>query len=331
MSDPERGRHPGLTAEQRDRAVGVLVATACGDALGAGYEYGLPVLPDQVVVMEGGGAWGPGEWTDDTAMAVAIAEVAADGVDLREPEALTRIGRRWKQWAAAPKGIGMQTATVLSRVGPTPTGSSLMTAAARLHEQTGRTAGNGSLMRTAPIALAYLHDPEGLTQAAQMVSSLTHHDPEAGEACAMWCLAIRHAVLYGTFDGLRLAVADLPDDRAAIWSARLTEAEACPPSAFDRNGWVVQAVQGAWSAISRTPVPVENPGRHLQLALEAIVRGGGDTDTVAAIAGGLLGARWGAMAIPDAWTQLVHGWPDMRAGDLETLALDIVSTTQNPA
>ena len=189
----------------------------------------------------------------------------------------------------------------------TPPGPELAGAAAAVHEQRGISGGNGSLMRTAPLALAYLHDPDGLVEAARAVSALTHYDPEAGEACVLWCLAIRHAVLHGTLDGLGLALDRLPADRATVWAHRIAEAEAHPPWHFDRNGWVVQALQGAWSAITRTPIPDDDPAdgvfaaQHLQLALEAAVRGGNDTDTVAAIAGGLLGARWGASAVPLDW------------------------------
>jgi len=192
-------------------------------------------------------------------------------------------------------------------------------------------------MRTAPVALAYLDDPDALIEAAQTVSALTHHDPEAGEACALWCLAIRHAVLHGSFDGLRLALADLPHDRAVVWSARLDEAEAHPPQHFAKNGWVVEALQGAWSAIYRTPVPVLGPAagrfpaQHLQHALEAAVAGGRDTDTVAAIAGGLLGARWGASAVPAVWRRIVHGWPGYHAHDLIQLALLTVNQGQDDA
>ena len=64
---------------------------ACGDALGAGYEFGPPLAAETEVVMEGGGSfgWAPGEWTDDTSMAVAIAEVTADGADLLSTAAQT--------------------------------------------------------------------------------------------------------------------------------------------------------------------------------------------------------------------------------------------------
>lgn len=181
-------------------------------------------------------------------------------------------------------------------------------------------------MRTAPVALAFLDDPGSLVEAATAISALTHHDPEAGEACALWCLAIRHAVLRGTFDGLREALAYLPEQRAAVWAQRLDESESSEPADFEHNGWVVEAWQGAWSAITNAQAPAATasgrfPADHLRRALETAVRGGRDTDTVAAIAGSLLGAKWGASAVPSAWRRLVHGWPGLRARDLVRLGV----------
>ena len=262
----------------------------------------------------GGYGWAPGEWTDDTSMAIPIASAAARGADLRDEAVKDSIVAAWAQWAREAKDIGVQTSTVLHGMAQ-PTAAAALVSSRAVHATVGKSAGNGSLMRTAPVALAYLHDPVGLVQAATGISDLTHYDPDAGEACALWCLAIRHAVLHGNFDGLREAVGALPPDRAAVWSARLDEAEHNPPSAFDRNGWVVQALQGAWSAITTTVIPADDPAagthpaQHLRLALEAAVRGGRDTDTVAAIAGGLLGARWGASAVPAGWRRIVHGYP----------------------
>ena len=89
------------------------------------------------------------------------------------------------------------------------------------------------------------------------------------------------------------------------------------PSDFTNNGWVVEALQGAWSAITTTPIPQDDPATgvfradHLRLALDAAVRGGDDTDTVAAIAGGLLGAVYGASAVPAEWRRVLHGWPGL--------------------
>jgi len=72
-----------LSPAQRDRAAGVLVATAAGDALGAGYEFGPPLPTSTPVGMVGGGGfgWAPGEWTDDTSMAMVIARYAADRLE----------------------------------------------------------------------------------------------------------------------------------------------------------------------------------------------------------------------------------------------------------
>src|SRR5271166_3067270 len=108
-----------LTTAQLDRACGVLLGTAAGDALGAAYEFGPPRGPELEVAMVGGGGFGrePGEWTDDTSMAIAIAEVAATGSDLRQEEALDAIVKRWGGWAKTAKDVGVQTRSVLSRAG----------------------------------------------------------------------------------------------------------------------------------------------------------------------------------------------------------------------
>jgi len=317
-----------LNPAQRDRAAGVLVATAAGDALGAGYEFGPPLSKSTPVGIIGGGGfqWAPGEWTDDTSMATVIARCAAAGGDLRSEQVQDQIAQGWIDWARVATDVGNQTRDVLSRAEDSTGGSAgkaaqLREEARMHHDRAGRSGGNGSLMRTAPVALAHLHDEEALIEAAMAISALTHFDPEAGEACALWCLAIRHAVLTGKLDA-RVGLKRLDPARQLVWAQRLDDAEAQEPSAFDRNGWVVQALQGAWSAITHTPVPVEDPARgtyraqHLQLALEAAVRGGRDTDTVAAIAGGLLGATYGASAVPAAWRRVLHGWPGLRVREL---------------
>src|SRR5665647_2604104 len=73
-----------LSSAQVDRAAGVMLGMACGDALGAPFEFGLPLGPDFPVAMKGGGpmGWMPGEWTDDTSMAIALAEVTATGAEV---------------------------------------------------------------------------------------------------------------------------------------------------------------------------------------------------------------------------------------------------------
>ncbi|MCH1867428.1 ADP-ribosylglycohydrolase family protein [Nocardioides sp. CFH 31398] len=314
-----------LTAAQTDRAIGTLVASAAGDALGAGYEFGSAPY-DGLPRMIGGGLGGfaPGEWTDDTAQAMAIARVAATGVDLRSTEALDAIAAGFAEWyAGGPSDVGIQTAEVLRAAGRHPTAATMTAAAKAEHDRSGRSAGNGSLMRTAPVALAYLGPGEqaALVEAAHAVSALTHHDPLAGDGAALWCLMVREAVLTGDLPTPGELVGHLRDpDR---WLEVLAEAEANQPETFTENGWVVGALQAAWSAITHTPTPVDLPGRHLRDALATAIGIGHDTDTVAAIAGGLLGARWGVTAVPLAWQRILHGWPGLRTIDLTALAVRI--------
>ena len=252
-----------LTTAQIDRACGVLLGTAAGDALGAAYEFGPPRGPELEVAMEGGGSfgWEPGEWTDDTSMAVAIAEVAATGADLRQEKALDTIARRWHEWSQHAKDVGVQTRSVLSRAARHGISAQMARAESTvLHQRTGRTAGNGSLMRTAPVALAYLDDEVALVEAARAVSELTHYDPEAADACVLWCCAIRHAILTGILDA-RIGLQYIDSDRRDLWSSRLDVADVSKPMDFTNNGWVVEALQAAWSAIATTPVPEDDPAK----------------------------------------------------------------------
>jgi ADP-ribosylglycohydrolase len=324
-----------LTTAQHDRAAGVLLAAAAGDALGVPYEFATPPAPGVDAEMVGGGLGGfaPGEWSDDTSMAVAIARVAATGADLTTDDALDRIADGFLEWYAdGPADIGIQTRAVLAatqrRLETGEIGSSrVMTeeaaayTAARSHS-----AGNGALMRTAPVALAHLDDRERLARAARLVARLTHGDPLAGDSCVLWCDAIRVAVLDGNLD-VAAGVDLLPESRRDQWRAWLDDAldldrnrgETVPGGRFTPNGFTVTALQAAVAAIVTTEVPERMPCRHLQLALHNAVRIGNDTDTVAAIAGALLGARWGASAVPWRWRRAVHGWPGIDGVDLVSL------------
>src|SRR5690554_4398265 len=93
-----------LTSLQLDRAVGAVLASAAGDALGSRYEFG-PPLSDDVVPEFGRGVFGhaPGEWTDDTSMAIPILDVLARGDRLGEPSSREEIVGRWIDWARTAK------------------------------------------------------------------------------------------------------------------------------------------------------------------------------------------------------------------------------------
>lgn len=314
-----------LTTAQQDRAAGALLATAVGDALGVPYEFGKPPAPNEMAEMAGGGLGGfaPGEWSDDTAMALAIARVAATGADLTTRESLDAVSVGFLEWYdGGPADIGNQTAAVLGATRRRLTGGNtapaqVMGEEARRYAATyGHSAGNGALMRTAPVALAHLDDREKLSRAARLIAELTHADPLAGDSCVLWCEAIRVAVVEGRIEvgaGLDL----LPASRRSQWDSWLIDAsdvernraERVPGARFQPNGYTVTALQAAVAAIVTTDVPQGVTCLHFQHALHAAVRIGHDTDTVAAIAGGLLGARWGASAVPWHWRRAVHGWP----------------------
>ncbi|MEU6551668.1 ADP-ribosylglycohydrolase family protein [Streptomyces sp. NPDC046915] len=324
--------NPRLDARGTDRAAGVLLGAAVGDALGVPYEFQATLRNDQQPQMIGGGLgpYEPGEYSDDTQMQVCIAEVAATGADLRSAQALDGVAGNFQHWLSeGASDVGSQTDAVLNTAARAPgaPGEALLETARGFTAENDRSAGNGSLMRTGIVALAHLGDAAVMAEAAVAVSALTHPDPDCADACVLWCSGIRTAVLHGTFDGVRAGLDLLPAERRGLWARRLDEAEAHPPHHFSRNGWVVHALQAAWSAISRIPVPESNPAegvfpaQHLRLALEAAVRAGTDTDTVAAIAGALLGARWGCSGIPLEWQRAVHGWPGLTAPDLVRLAV----------
>ncbi|KHO26851.1 ribosylglycohydrolase [Mycolicibacterium setense] len=308
-------------ASLHDRVEGVLLGTAAGDALGAPYEFQPPRGPELPVEMVGGGPWEPREWTDDTAMAIAT-EVAATGADLRDAAAQDAIVARWHEWSLGAKDVGIQTRQVLNMAADGGISASRARAAAEaVHLQTGRSGGNGSLMRTAPVALAYLDDEDAMVEAARAISGLTHYDPDTADAAVLWCCAIRHAVLTTKLD-VRIGLDHIGSDRRELWSERIERAEASRPADIPNNGWVVAAFQAAWSAINSTAADGFGP-EHLRRGLDAAVRAGFDTDTVAAIAGGLLGAAYGASAVPLGWRHLLHGWPGITARDLVGLATAI--------
>jgi ADP-ribosyl-[dinitrogen reductase] hydrolase len=315
---------PASTTEDRiDRVSGVLLGAAAGDALGAGYESGMAPFPeDGRARMIGGGlgSFAPGEWTDDTAMTVAVAQVLAEqGPDLHA------IGARFLDWYRSdPPDVGIATGTVLRAA---QDGADLPRAARHhleVHPNSG--AGNGALMRTAPIALAHLGDDAAMADTARAVAALTHADPLAGDACVLWCIGIDRAVREDRLDGVRDGLTLVPEQRRLRWSEWLDEAEEGPPERFDRNGFTVPALQAAWAACLHTELDRDVPARHLEAALHRAVGVGDDTDTVACIAGALLGGRWGAAAIPREWLVVLHGWPGLRAEDLVDLAQRITAS-----
>ena len=143
-----------------NRAAGAVIGSALGDMIGAPYEFTDRILNIRLIGSSAdilnapSSMWEHGEWTDDTSMAVPILQALAHKHGLNSSEALEYIS---DQWAPVAKDIGVQTAQVFrqAKADSRTVGlaDKLITAASVIHEKSGRSAGNGSVMRTAPVAI----------------------------------------------------------------------------------------------------------------------------------------------------------------------------------
>ena len=223
-----------LTATHTDRAAGVMLGTACGDALGAGYEFGPPLDASTPVGMVGGGSfnWAPGEWTDDTSMAIVLLQEFA----IDDDTVLDRVTARWADWASTAPDVGIQTRSILGSAA-SYSAADVATAAQQHLARTGRAGGNGSLMRTAPLALFYLDDAAGLADMARTVSDLTHPDPDAGDACVLWSLAIRHAVSPARSTCAASSPRSRHRDARCGHADWMTPSDCSPPTSIRTAGW----------------------------------------------------------------------------------------------
>lgn len=313
----------------RQRALGAVIGSAVGDALGAPFEFGpsgayRARFPQPAVggigEMSGGGGlgWAPGEFTDDTQMAVIqarslLATGTVDGADLFE---------RFREWAVSAKDVGNQTRSVL--------GSELGWAeAARAYfdRRPNGSAGNGGVMRATPSAVRFATtDLETSMDAARALVAVTHGDP-----AAQWGAALYHAMILGAlrgddpFQALEAELWRLPSAQARF--VEMLDPAWMPDDTALPNGtvWTCLA-QAVWSV--RTTSTFED-------ALVAAIELGGDTDTVAAVAGGLAGAIHGIQAIPSRWTTYLHGHVPggagpLRAVDLQRLTLDLLEADAAP-
>ncbi|MFG2990504.1 ADP-ribosylglycohydrolase family protein [Streptomyces sp. NPDC048257] len=296
---------------RRDRAVGAVLGSAAGDALGAPYEFGAAgELTARGAEMAGGGGWDPGEATDDTQMAVLVAQSLLECGGLELPD----IFGRFRRWAAGqPKDIGLQTEDVLTN------GEPWDRAAALRFQCNARAAGNGSLMRAATSALYFAPAGQrGTMDAARRIAALTHGDRAAWEGTAILHELVRVALAGAD------PLAELPATLAAVHPdhreryGRVLAPDWHPDLATEFNGAVWPCLGSAVWALRTTATFAE--------AVRAAVDLGGDTDTVAAVTGALAGARYGQGAVPEHWTAALHvplpGFGDraLDADDLRALA-----------
>jgi ADP-ribosyl-[dinitrogen reductase] hydrolase len=162
-------------------------------------------------------------------------------------------------------------------------------AAAAHHAAEGRSAGNGSLMRTVPIAIRYRGDPGTIERVSRIDSSLTHHDPLAADAC-VWLNLTVAALIQGRNPPRSISdVARIADAAIAADDAELAAA------AQEQRGYVLTTLRIAFAAAFRHDA--------FESAVVYAVNLGGDADTNGAVTGALAGARFGADAIPQRWVE----------------------------
>ncbi|SCD52172.1 ADP-ribosylglycohydrolase [Streptomyces sp. DvalAA-14] len=303
-----------------------MVGSAVGDALGAPFEFGAAGVfsarfaePGYGGEMCGGGGWEPGEATDDTQMAVCVAESLLERGGLDLPDVFARFQR----WAAAdPKDIGLQTEDVLTNGLP-------WDGAAAEHFRTHhRAAGNGALMRAATSGVYFAGRGRAATMAAgRRLAALTHGDPAAWEGTAIF-----HELLRVALNGAD-PFAAVPDALAAAHPdhrgryATVLAPDWHPEQATEFNGAV-------WPCLGSAVWAVRTTGSYEE-AVRASIDLGGDTDTVAAVTGALAGAVHGIDAVPARWTGPLHvplpgsGTRVLRLVDLLTLAGRLAGSPEN--
>lgn len=273
----------------RNRARGLLVGLAIGDALGAPVEFEAPAAiagkREWLFSLPGGGPfqWAPGEFTDDTQMAIVLAHRLIEDHDGLVQQ---QLALDFSAWAAHPgtRDVGHQTSAVLSQVSR---GSAWQAAIASLSPDA---AGNGSLMRVAPVALIG-QGCENVMTLARAQSQVTHPHRWCQDACAVFAAGLLDVL---TGHGLRLGelanLAEQPEVARAVQAASAAE----PPQ---MSGFVLHTLTGALWAVSQANGFSDAVWRAVAL--------GRDADTVGAVAGALAGAIWGIKGIPTALTTLV--------------------------
>jgi len=284
--------------DKLDRILGSFLGLICGDALGGPVEfmsandikrcYG--VLKDMV----GGGCHflEPGEYTDDSAMAIATAESLAEVGDWSPED----VAKRFIQWMdSMPKDMGGTTTRALMMI---KYGASWQEAGESVNRAAkGYAAGNGSIMRCAPVAyFSHSLGFEDLVRMSQECSTITHAD----ERCQWGCVAVNSSIatmLEGESDIQRVIsiTLDSVDNRDVIMAI---ETGINPNRSPGVSGYVLDTLQVAYRALSHTS--------SFEDAVVYAVNVGGDTDTHAAVAGALAGAYYGFKAIPERWLEVIQ-------------------------
>jgi len=285
-----------------NRAQGCLAGLAVGDALGTTLEFTAPGSFEPLTDMIGGGPFHlkPGQWTDDTSMALCLADslIQCGGFDLRDQA--DQYVRWWQEgYMSSSKAgcfdIGNTVSSALSRF--------IKTGVAASGSSDRYSAGNGSIMRLAPVALRY-HNPLEVIYYAAESSRSTHQAPACLDACRylggiLWALIhgiSKEEVLAPNYHPAGDAWEGMDPAIAAIAAGSFKEKN---PPEIRGTGYVVQSLEAALWAFHRSATFEEG-------ALMA-VNLGEDADTTGAIFGQLGGALYGLDGIPARWLEKLHG------------------------
>lgn len=284
----------------QDRFRGALLGLAIGDALGTTVEFKPRGSFPPVTDITGGGPFAlqPGEWTDDTSMALCLADslLESDGMDLVDQ--IERYVAWWKEGSNSVNGrcfdIGNTVRGALARY--------LQTGDAVAGSTDAQSAGNGSIMRLAPVPMFHAADPVAAAQAAATSSLTTHGAPEAVDACRLMAVIVvgllngfsKQEVLSARFiqDFWPL---EAPELSPKIVSIAEGDYKALPGTSVRGTGYVIESLRAALWAFWHSDSFEE--GALLAVNL------GDDADTTGAVYGQIAGALYGMEGIPSGWLQ----------------------------
>jgi ADP-ribosyl-[dinitrogen reductase] hydrolase len=302
-----------------ERALGVLLGTAVGDAIGLPYEGLSPARVERRLARHGrlrhSLVLGHGMISDDTEHACLVAHALV--VSRAEPAEFRRaLARRLRWWLLAlPPATGLATARAILRLwlGWSPARSGVVSA------------GNGPLMRAALIG-ACARDDAHVCALIEASTCMTHRDPRAEQAA----LAVARLARADQAPADVIAAIGDPALRARTHQAMVAAHEGAELAAlrvvlgFERGvtGFVNDTLPAVVFCRLRWP---DDP----RAAIEAAIRLGGDTDTVAALVGALMGARLGPAALPQEWIDGIRDWP-VGVATLQRLAGALVGLEQPP-
>jgi len=285
-------------AVQLERYRGSLLGLAVGDALGAPLEGLPPGSFEPVSGITGGVSHGlePGRWTDDTSMALCLAESLLECRGFNPTDQLSRYVRWYREGHLSSTGycfgMGSTTRRALERFEATEKPYCGLTDPGK--------AGNGSIMRLAPVPLFYAPNPEEAVERSADSSRTTHGAPNCLDACRYF-----GALIVGALNGA--GKAELLSERYSpapgLWEERPLAPEVdevargsfrgkCPPE-IQGSGYVVRSLEAALWAFHQSDIFEE--GCLLAANL------GDDADTTAAVYGQIAGAFYGEGGIPEGW------------------------------